>query len=153
MSEFTAPANSYPDVDFIPIDMSVVFTSYLDGRFKLYDDIVLELGSQGSLKLVVIGAVPNDPDSTLFCLDTATGRILMLDVNKGTLEPVNSSFRALTEFLYHFALFVSQDSGLAGRAQRAVTLRSKLTQIDSGAFADPESWWSVAFMQLEGRAR
>lgn len=153
MSEFSAPESSYPDIDFIPIEMSVVFTSFLKGRFDLYANINLNTGPRGSLKLVVIGAVPADRDATLFCLDTESGRILMLGVDKGTLEPVNSSFRALTEFLYHFALFLDQDTGLSGRATRAAALRTELSRIDPSAFADPESWWSVAFMQLEGRAR
>jgi hypothetical protein len=153
MREFSAPASAYPDIDFIPIEMSVVFTSYLKGRFDLYANINLNTGPQSSLKLVVIGAVPADRDATLFCFDTASGRILMLGVDKGTLEPVNSDFKSLTEFLYHFALFLDQDTGPSGRAARAAALREELTRIDPSAFADPESWWSIAFMQLEGRAR
>lgn len=151
MNEFSAPESSYPDIDFIPIEMSVVFTSFLNRRFDLYSNINLDMGSQGSLKLIVIGAVPADRDATLFCFDTASGRILMLGVDKGTLEPVNSSFRALTEFLYRFAIFLDQDTGVSGRATRAAALRAELFQIDPNAFADPESWWSIAFMQLEGR--
>ncbi|WP_100445340.1 SUKH-4 family immunity protein [Glycomyces xiaoerkulensis] len=153
MSDFPAPASSYPDVDFIPIRMSVVYTSYLTGKFELYADINLETGAEGTMKLVVIGAVPADPEATLFCFDTRSGRIFMLGVEKGTLEVVNSSFKALTKFLYHFALFLDEDTGAAGRPQRAAALRSRLEQIDPAAFADPESWWSVAFMQLEGRAK
>lgn len=152
INAFPAPRETYPAFDFIPIDVSAVFTSHLDGRFELYAPINLNLGPQGALKLVVIGAVPADRDNTLFCLDSASGRILMLGVNQGTLEPVNTSFKTLTEFLYRFAVFVNHDTGRHNRAARAANLRSELARIDPPALADPNSWWSVAFAKLEGRA-
>lgn len=152
IEKFTAPLRSYPDVDFIPIELSVVFTSFLQGRFDLYSVINLDLGPQRALTLVVIGAVPADRDNTLFCLDSGSGQVLMLGVTGGTLEPVNASFKQFTEFLYHFAVFVSQDSGIQGRAQRATALRTALADIDPSAFANPDTWWSVAFVKLEGRA-
>jgi len=152
MSEFAAPAAAYPDIDFIPIDMSAVFTSYLPGPIDLYAHINLDFGSGEPTKLVIIGAVPAD-HATLMCLDQATGRILMIGTKDGTLELVNSTFKALVEYLYHFARFIDEDTGHSGRAMRAIDLRDRLVSIDPGAFTDPESWWSVAFMQLEGRTR
>jgi len=151
MGEYAAPAASYPAIDFLPIDMSVVFTAYLeDARFDLYSRIDLDMGRDGKLELAVIGAVPADKDDMLFCLDLGSGQVLLLGVSDGTLELVNSTFKALTEFLYHFARFIDADTGGAGRALRAKDLRAKLKSIDSEALADPESWWSVALMQLEG---
>jgi hypothetical protein len=151
MGEFAAPAATYPAIDFLPIDMSVVYTAYLeDARFDLYSRINLDMGRDGTLALAVVGAVPADKDDMLFCLDTGSGRILLLGVGDGTLELVNSTFKALTEFLYHFALFIDADTGGAGRALRAKDLRAKLKRIDPQALADRESWWSVALMQLEG---
>ncbi|GAA1688495.1 hypothetical protein GCM10009830_40130 [Glycomyces endophyticus] len=150
MREFAAPAAAYPDVDFLPVDMSAVYTAYLTGRFELYAS--LNLGDDGP-RLRVVGGVPSDRDGMLFCLDTATGRVLLLGVAEGTLELVNSTFKALTEFLYHFALFVDADSGAAGRPARAKALRATLTAIDPRALADRESWWSIALMQLEGGLR
>jgi hypothetical protein len=132
--------------------MSAVFTSYLTGPIDLYTPINLDFGSGEPRKLVVIGAVPADP-ATLMCFDQATGQVLMLGTKDGTLELVNSTFRALVEFLYHFARFIDEDTGRTGRAARAAGLRDRLGRIDPGAFTDPESWWSVAFMQLEGRTR
>ncbi|MEU5871006.1 SUKH-4 family immunity protein [Glycomyces sp. NPDC047369] len=151
MREFAAPAASYPDTDLIPVNMSAVFTSYLTGRFALYDDMDLRRGSGGTMQVVVVGAVPADPEATLFCFDTATGRIVMLGVKDGSLELVNASFKALSEFLFRFALFVDEDTGRAGRARRAAVLRSKLARVDPDAFADPGSWWSATFTQLEYR--
>ncbi|GAA2272673.1 hypothetical protein GCM10009853_028080 [Glycomyces scopariae] len=151
MREFAAPARAYPDVDLLPVDMSAVYTGYLTGRHELFSRIDLERGPAVTLRLLVVGAVPADPEATLFCLDTASGRVLMLGVRDGTLELVNASFKALSEFLYHFAEFVNQDTGRAGRARRAAVLRSTLAKIDPAAFADPESWWSVTFTQLEYR--
>jgi hypothetical protein len=106
MSTYAAPASAYPDIDFLPIDMSAVFTAYLTGPIELYDPINLEAGAAEPMRLVVIGAVPADPASTLLCFDQATGQVLMLGVKDGTLELVNSTFRALVEFLYHFAQFI-----------------------------------------------
>ncbi|MEU6251022.1 SUKH-4 family immunity protein [Glycomyces sp. NPDC047010] len=148
MREFAAPAASYPDVDFLPVEMSAVYTAYLTGRFELYT--ALDLGGDAGMQLKVIGGVPSDRDGMLFCLDTATGRVLLLGVAEGTLELVNSTFKALTEFLYHFARFVDADSGAAGRPARAKALRATLHAADPAALADPESWWSIALMQLEG---
>jgi hypothetical protein len=151
MREFAAPARTYPDVDLLPVDMSAVFTAFLTGRYELFALVDLERGRSGTLQVLVVGAVPADPEATLFCVDTATGRVLMFGVRDGTLELVNATFKALSEFLFHFALFVDQDTGRAGRARRAAVLRATLTEIDPAAFADPESWWSVTFMQLEYR--
>ena len=151
MREFEAPAASYPEVDFLPIEMSAVYTSYLTGQFELYSTV--HIGGEGAMQLKVIGAVPSDRENMLFCLDTETGRVLLLGVAEGTLELVNSTFRALTEFLYHFALFVDADTGAAGRPLRAKALRATLNAVDPGALADRESWWSIALMQLEGSLR
>jgi hypothetical protein len=150
IGEFAAPEATYPVVDFLPIDMSAVYTAYLeDARFDLYSRIDLDMGPDGKLALAVIGAVPDDIDDLLFCLDTGSGQVLLLGVGDGTLELVNSTFKALTEFLYHFALFIDADTGSAGRAKRAKALRAKLNGIDPEALADRESWWSVALLQLE----
>ncbi|GAA1694645.1 hypothetical protein GCM10009830_48080 [Glycomyces endophyticus] len=151
MREFPAPARTYPEVDLLPVDMSAVFTSYLTGRYELFARVDLERGPAGALQVVVVGAVPADPEATLFCFDTASGRVLMFGAKDGTLELVNASFRTLSEFLFHFALFVNEDTGRAGRARRAAVLRSTLMKIDPAAFADRESWWSMTFMQLEYR--
>lgn len=149
MDEFAAPAATYPAVDFLPLDMSAVFTAYLEGaQFDLYSRINLEMGPDGTLALAVIGAVPEERDDMLFCLDTDSGQVLLLGVGDGTLELVNSTFKALTEFLYHFALFIDADTGGLGRAKRAKALRATMNAIDPAALADRESWWNVALMQL-----
>lgn len=149
LREFPAQADAYPVTDFIPINASVVFTSDLtDSRFELFDRINLDLGVDEVLTIVVIGAVPADPGAMLFGFEPLDGRVLLLGLEAGTLELVNSSFRTLTEFLYRFACFVDADTGVAGRAQRATELRSALMEIDPAAFTSSESWWSVALAQL-----
>lgn len=149
IDEFAAPAGAYPEVDFLPVDMSEVYTADLEGaRLELYSMIDLRMGDEGTLTLAVVGAVPADKDDMLFCLDADSGQVLLLGIEDGTLELVNSSFKALTEFLYHFALFIDADTGGAGRAQRAHALRATLAGIDREALADGESWWSIALMQL-----
>lgn len=148
--DFTAPPESYPGVDFIPVEMSVVYTAYLqDRKFDLYDRINLELGEGQVLTLLVIGAVPAAPDSMLFGFDVVGGRVVLLGVEDATLELVNSSFRAMTEFLYHFACLVDGDTGGDGRAQRAGELRKVLTAIDPAAFKSHQSWWSAALSEME----
>ncbi|WP_169810650.1 SUKH-4 family immunity protein [Nocardia beijingensis] len=147
----SAPVESYPDVNFLPVEMSVVYTAQLDGEdFELFDQ--LNLRADGSwdevLSLLVIGAVPAAPGSMLFGFDVTGGRVVLLGVESGTLELVNSSFRALTEFLYHYACFIDEDTGPVGRAARATTLQSSLVKIDPGAFASRESWWSIALSKL-----
>lgn len=149
LGEFAAPAEAYPAIDFLPIDMSAVFTAYLEGaRFELYSRIDLDMGPNGTLALAVIGAVPDDRDDMLFCFDGDSGQVLLLGVGDGTLELVNSSLKALAEFLYHFALFIDADTGSLGRGRRAKALRATLHGIDPEALADRESWWSIALMQL-----
>lgn len=153
MADFDAPAESYPDIDFLPADMSVVYTSEIKGQFSRYDRVNLEMGPDGTLQLLIIGAVPADAAATFFGFDAGSGRIYLLGLEGPSLEIVNSSLRTLAEFLYHFAHFIDEDAGLGGRAARAKVLREKLTTIDARAFADSESWWSIAFAQLEGRLR
>ncbi|MEU0540669.1 SUKH-4 family immunity protein [Nocardia sp. NPDC005978] len=149
IEEFRAPVESYPEIDFIPTDMSVVFTSYLEGgKYSLYDSINLRIADDEFMPLVIIGAVPSDPDSALFCFDANGGRVVLLGTEAGTLELVNSTFKALSDFLYQFALFIDADTGIDGRAQRASVLFEKLRSIDEAAFKNPESWWTVALTQL-----
>ncbi|MFI9506934.1 SUKH-4 family immunity protein [Nocardia sp. NPDC052566] len=149
IEEFPVPSEAYPDVDFIPIDMSVVFTSYLDGgRFDLYDQINLRLSDDEVMPLIVIGAVPENPDSALFAFEANGGRVVLLGVDEGALELVNSTFKALAEFLFHFARFVDEDTGIDGRARRATKLLEILRGIDEAAFKNPESWWAIALSKL-----
>lgn len=149
VNNFPASVQAYPDVDFIPIDMSVVFTASLEGgRFNLYDRIKIEVGPNEVLILMVIGAVPAAGDSMLFGFDIDGGRIVLLGVDTGTLELVNSSFRALVDFLYAFACFIDEDTGISGRSERATLLRKTLMAVDASAFSSSESWWAVSLSKL-----
>jgi hypothetical protein len=89
----------------------------------------------------------------LYCLNGDDGRILLVGLDPFSLETVNSSFALFVEFLWHLERFLQNDQGRATRAAPAAALRHELTAIDPIAFADPESWWSIAFGQLEGRIR
>ncbi|MGX1804700.1 SUKH-4 family immunity protein [Nocardia sp. NPDC055321] len=149
ISEYSAPPEVYPDVDFIPTDMSLFFTSYLEGgRFHLYDRINLRVEDDEYMPLVIVGAIPAEPDSMLFCFEGNDGRVVLLGADSGTLELVNSTFRSLTVFLYHFGRFIDADTGIDSRAQRATSLLEDLRAIDGAAFKDPASWWTVVLAQL-----
>ncbi|MFB8282028.1 SUKH-4 family immunity protein [Nocardia colli] len=149
MSSFRAPVGAYPDVDLLPVDMSAVFTSALDGsRFNLYDRINIEIGPNEVLTLRVIGAVPAATGSMLFGFDVDGGRVVLLGVGEGTLELVNSSLKALVDFLYLFACFIDEDSGVVGRPERATDLRKAFLAIDASALNNPESWWSISLSKL-----
>lgn len=148
LSALGAPEDSYPEIDFLPIELSVVYTTRVGGEFKLYDRVNVEAKPGDILSLIVIGAVPSAPESMLFCLDAASGRVALLGVEQGTLEVVNSSLRMLVEFLYHFARFIDEDTGLATRPQRALELRRIFERLDPEALTQPDSWWSMVLAQL-----
>ena len=148
METFRLPAEVYPEIDFLPIDMSVVYTAYLSGQVELYDQVTVQLNEDTPGTFMIVGAVPDDSDMW-FVFDTDTGAIMLIDTDEGALEMVNSTFAHFVDFLYHFGLFIDADEGIEGRAPRAARLRETLMDIDPAAFADPESWWSAAFAQLE----
>ena len=145
---FSAPDSAYPHADFIPIDLTAVFTSYLDGEIDLYDPVNLE-SDDGShvIATVAIGAAPEDED-LLFLFDTDSGEVLLLDMANPIPELVNSSLRDFSRFLYEFALFLDADQGVDGRAARAGELQQRLQNQDPAAFAESDSWWSMAFSEL-----
>lgn len=142
-----APAAAYPSVDFLPIDLSAVYTSYIQGEVKLYDQVNVQVAEGRPMRFMLIGAVPADPD-TWFVFNAVTGEVMMLDIEEPSLESVNSSFAKFVDFLYHFGRFIDADTGGSGRAVRAAELRKQLLEIDSAAFADAESWWSAVIHQL-----
>ncbi|WP_169813092.1 SUKH-4 family immunity protein [Nocardia jejuensis] len=147
--DFLAPEASYPDIDFIPIDMSAVFTCFLDGNeYDLYERVDLDLGAGEVFPMMVIGAIPADPDAMVFGFDVNGGRVVLLGVEKWTLELVNSSFRSFVEFLHRFSVFIDADTGIEGRADRATELREELMEIDEGAFRSSQSWWAMAMVTL-----
>ncbi|MCC3764180.1 SUKH-4 family immunity protein [Glycomyces sp. TRM65418] len=142
-----APAAAYPSIDFLPLDLSEVFTAYLDGEVQLYDQVDVRIAEGKPYRLMLIGTVPADGDMW-FVFNADSGQVMMLDIESPSLEPVNSSLAAFTDFLYHFSLFVDADTGSEGRAQRAAELKRRLEDVDPSAFADPESWWNAVIAQL-----
>lgn len=149
MDTFRLPAEVYPRIDFLPIDMSVVYTAYFTGDVELYDQVTIQIDEDRPEVFMIVGRVPEDANMW-FVFDTDTGAIMLLDNDEPGLELVNSTFAHFVDFLYHFGLFIDADEGIDGRAPRAARLKETLMDIDPAAFADPESWWSAAFAQLEG---
>jgi hypothetical protein len=141
------PASILPAGDEIPTDVEVVFTTHLTGEIGLYDVIQLTT-EDGSLDipLIVVGAVQDNTD-LLYVIDPKTAEVLQLDLSEKDVQGVNSNFRAFVEFLYQFALFVEEDQGKAGRAERAGALQDRLKTIDPNAFQDG-AWWPLVFQQL-----
>ncbi|GAA2615682.1 SUKH-4 family immunity protein [Actinomadura fulvescens] len=135
----------------IPAEVAPVFTAYVEGDFELFNVLDIQAGSEPARALIVIGAVPDE--KMYYCLDGDNGKVVLLDLGPTVgLETVNSSLAAFVEFLYRLDLFIRADQGKATRTIPAAQLRAELTTLDLEAFTDPESWWNVAFAQLEGRA-
>jgi SUKH-4 immunity protein of toxin-antitoxin system len=140
-----------PPEGAMPADVPILFTAYIEGDFELFNVLEIQVGDKDSRGLIVLGAVPDDRDM-LYCLDGDNGAIFLLGVGEqASMEAVNSSFANFVEFLYHLDRLIQSDEGKVGRGPRAARLRSELETVDPSAFSDPESWWSVAFAQLEGR--
>ncbi|WP_067456658.1 SUKH-4 family immunity protein [Actinomadura macra] len=150
MEVLPAPAGAYPDVGFLPVDLSVVFTAFVEGEVRLYDEVRVQQPGERALRLLLIGVVPENP-AAWFLFDTESGRIMMLDTREPSLEPVNSCLAQFTGFLYECARFIDADTGRRGRGKRAERLRERLMRIDPSAFADPASWWSRMVLQLGAR--
>ena len=53
--------------------------------------------------------------------------------------------RAFVEFLYGVARFARDEKGGEQHEARARELQRRLAGIDPAAFADAETWWSMAF--------
>lgn len=135
----------------LPENVPILFTVYTDESPKLFDLLEVEVGDTAVLHLVVLGAAPDSSDLR-FCLDTATGVVGLIDVTTPSAELVNSSHALFVEFLYRLTQLILADDGHTSRAPRAQALRDELNTADPAAFADPESWWSMAFDQLIGSA-
>lgn len=149
MREFPAPAVAYPDSDTLPMEMSVVFQVGVGSTgLETFDRINLDIVDNESISLIVLGSVPNSDGSMVFGFDISGGRVILLGLDGGTLELVNSSLAKFVEFLYRFALFVDNDRGISSRASRASELRQELTSCDPDAFADRDSWWGVVLGSL-----
>lgn len=132
----------------IPAEVPLLFTAYIDDEIKLFNVLEIQVGDNEPMGLLALGAVPDE--KMYYCLDGDTGRVLLLDLGDQVgLEPVNSSLATFVEFLYRLEQFIRADQGRATRAPRAAELRRELAALDPSAFADPESWWSIAFNQLQ----
>jgi hypothetical protein len=143
--------SALPPEGAMPAEVSLLFTAYLEGDIELFNRLEIQIGDQRPMDLIALGAVPDD-EKMLYTLDGNSGAIFLLDLGSPAgLEQVNSSFANFVEFLYNLEKLIRADQGKQGRAASAARLRQELTSMDPSAFSDPESWWSVAFAQLEGR--
>lgn len=149
-SSFAAPAGTWPEVDLLPIDMSVAFTAYLDGEYELFDQFEVRYEDEGdSQSFIIIGKQPGTA-TTFFALDPDTGAVHLMDPSDMTLEQVNSTFAAFVQFLYRFAQFVEADEGEETRPARAEVLEKELQGVDPSAFGDREAYWPMIMQLLKG---
>lgn len=149
-SKFGAPAASWPEVDLLPVDMSVAFTSYIDGRYELFDEFEIRYEEEGDTQtFLVLGKMP-ETQTSFFVLDPDTGVVHLMDPEDMTLETVNASFAAFTRFLYVFARFVEADEGEETRPARAEALERELKTIDPSAFERRDNWWNMVVLLLKG---
>ncbi|MFI5843761.1 SUKH-4 family immunity protein [Catenuloplanes sp. NPDC051500] len=135
-----------------PIDVPILFTTVIaHSQIEVYTHLQLEVGDE-EYELIVLGASPRD-DELLFCLNAATGAVLLLDLGTPALELCNSSYATFVEFLFRLGQLIATDPGGRERARRAMELHDRLESLDPAAFADPEAWWPMAFSQLESTGR
>ncbi|MBG6064812.1 SUKH-4 family immunity protein [Micromonospora ureilytica] len=143
------PPEVFPPFGAIPVDVPILFTVDVNvPGMELFSKLKIEIGEAGPRIHIVLGSSPEDPQ-LLFCLDTLTGAVVLLDLETPNFEAVNATFAAFVEFLYRLGQLIATDPGGRARAARAAAIREELMAVDSSAFADPKSWWSVAFDQLE----
>lgn len=141
------PASALPPGDEVPTDVAVVYTADMTGDVKLFDTIQLSTeNGKLDIRLIVLGTVAED-QSLLYVLDPKSGDILQFDTADNDFQGVNSNYRTFVEFLYHFAIFIEEDQGKEGRAERAGELMASLRGIDPNAF-DEDAWWPMVFRQL-----
>lgn len=134
----------------VPAEVPLLFTAYIEGDFELFNVVEIQVGQEEPLGLIVLGAVPDE--RMYYCLNGDNGAVMLLTLGEPTdLEVINSTLHAFVDVLYRLDRFIREDQGSATRAASAARLRAELTELDPIAFADPESWWNVAFAQLEGR--
>ena len=143
----------FPSQGVLPLDVPILFT--VDVRvpgMELFSKLKIEIGDAGPRIYIVLGSSPEDAQ-LLFCLDALTGAVELLDLETPNFEPVNATFGAFVEFLFRIGRLIATDPGGRERADRAAALRAELTAVDPSAFADPESWWSMGFDQLQSTGR
>jgi hypothetical protein len=131
----------------LPADVPILFTVQLPESIPLFAIVEFQVGSADALRLVVLGAAPDNPD-LVFSLDTASGVVALLDTRAPGLELVNSTPALFVEFLYRLARFLDTDTGISDRAVRAGGLRRELAVLDEAAFQDDQSWGSLVFARL-----
>jgi hypothetical protein len=148
-SQFSAPTESWPEADLLPVDMSVAFTARVDGRYELFDrfDVRYE-EEQDSQTFFILGKIP-ESETSFFALDPDTGVVHLMDPSNLTLEEVNSSFAAFVRFLYRFAQFVEADEGERTRPARAAVLERELKALDAGAFKRRDNWWNIVVLSMK----
>ncbi|RRS01753.1 SUKH-4 family immunity protein [Glycomyces terrestris] len=149
-SSFSAPSSAWPEVDLLPLDMSVAFTAYLDGEYELFDQFEVRYEEEGDSQVFVILGKQPGTATNFFALDPDTGIVHLMDPEAVTLEQVNASYAVFMEFLYRFAQFVEADDGEETRPARAEVLEQELRVLDPTAFADREHYWPMLMMLLKG---
>lgn len=147
------PPEVFPPSGALPIDVPILFTVDIDVEgMDLFSKLKIEVGDADPRIYVLLGSSPSDAQM-LFALDALTGAVILLDLESPNVEHVNATFAAFVEFLYRLGQLIATDPGGRERARRAAAIRADLTAVDASAFGDPESWWSMAFDQLESTGR
>ncbi|MCP2343641.1 SUKH-4 family immunity protein [Actinomadura rupiterrae] len=135
----------------IPGEVPLLLDAYIDGDIKLFGVLEVQVGADEPLGLIALGRVPDD-EAMYYCLNGDSGQVLLLTADEPAgLELVNSTLAHFVEFLFRVDRLIRADQGKTTRAVPAGRLHAELAELDPAAFEDPESWWSIAFAQLEGR--
>jgi len=137
--------DALPPDGVLPIEVPSLFTTVVEGPdLRLFSTLNVVVGDEAGVRLVVIGAAPDEPD-LLFCVNPADGSVGLLQMSTGGLEYVNGSLRLFVEFLYEVSRLVAAGYHGEQRVGHARRLRTALVQLDPAAFGDAETWWSIAF--------
>jgi hypothetical protein len=137
----------------LPADVPVLFTAEVSGNVKLFSLVTMRFGNgAGTVRLIVLGAVPADP-RTFYCLDANGGGVALVRLEGAELELINSNMATFVEFLLRVDQLVAADQGTrVAHLNRVRDLRGQLAELDPVAFENPQSWWTAAFEQLLARA-
>lgn len=145
-------AELFPPNGVIPVDVPILFTIDVDvPGLELFSKLRIEIGDASPRLYIVLGSSPED-SQLLFCLDALTASVVLVDLETPNFETVNGTFAAFVEFLYRLGQLIATDPGGRERALRAARIRAELRDVDPVAFAEPESWWNMAFTELESTA-
>lgn len=149
-------ADSLPPVIPVPIPENYLFSGDFteSGVPGLGQYALFKLGAdqvQLDVELVALGVLPGG-SGALYCLDLATGQVILVDVAQKSVTGANSTFKAFCAFLNAYNHFLSANPTSQGLAANAREIGDWMRRIDPAAFdhaLSEQLWWPVVLDGLE----